>query len=163
MLGLSVTGNTKEYEEAQDMKAGKNIPLGVEITAENKCGFCTNSKCCTYITEELVTPRSMHDFDHMLWQLSHSNIQAYKDEDGWYLLINNACTHLESDGRCGIYDDRPMICREYTNDYCEFDEDSEDGFDLFFEDYDALLKYVKRRFKTWSKYATTRDEHLNES
>jgi hypothetical protein len=40
------------------MKAGKNIPLGVKITTENKCGFCTNSKCCTYITEELVT--SLH-------------------------------------------------------------------------------------------------------
>ena len=101
------------------MKKARNIPVGVKITTDNKCGFCTNSKCCTYITEELVTPRSMHDFDHLLWQLSHRDIQAYKDEDGWYLLINNSCTHLQKDGRCGIYDDRPLICREYTNDYCE--------------------------------------------
>jgi hypothetical protein len=56
-----------------------------------------------------------------------------------------------------------VICREYTNDYCEFDEPSEKGFDLFFEDYDALLKYVKRRFKTWSKYASTRDEQISGS
>ena len=46
----------------------KKIPVDIKITPENKCGFCTNSKCCTYITEELATPRSMHDFDHMLWQ-----------------------------------------------------------------------------------------------
>ena len=105
----------------------------------------------------------MHDFDHMLWQLSHQNIQAYKDEDGWYLLVNNACTHLLKDGCCGIYNDRPKICREYTNDFCEFDESSEDGFDLFFDGYDALLKYVRRRFKTWSHYAATRDAHLSES
>ncbi len=136
----------------------KNIPIDIQITLENKCGFCTNSKCCTYITEELVTPRSMHDFDHLLWQLSHENIQAYKDEDGWYLLINNLCTHLLKDGRCGIYDDRPSICREYTNDYCEFDEDSSDGFELFFDGYDSLHKYISRRFKGWNKYAATRDD-----
>lgn len=139
------------------MTTAKNIPVGVKITTHNKCGFCTNSKCCTYITEELATPRSMHDFDHLLWQLSHRDIQAYKDEDGWYLLVNNSCTHLLKDGRCAIYEDRPLICREYTNDYCEFDESAENGFDLFFEDYAALLKYVKKRFKTWNSYAASRD------
>ena len=81
--------------------------MGVKITPENKCGFCTNSKCCTYITEELTTPRSMHDFDHMLWQLSHKGVQAYKDEEGWYLLVNTPCLHLQADGHCGIYADRP--------------------------------------------------------
>jgi len=100
------------------MPLARNIPVGVKITPENKCGFCTNSKCCTYITEQLTTPRSMHDFDHMLWQLSHKGVQAYKDEDGWYLLINNPCTHILPDGHCAIYDDRPTICREYSNDYC---------------------------------------------
>jgi Fe-S-cluster containining protein len=141
------------------MTAIRNIPVGVKITTENKCGFCTNSKCCSYITEELVTPRSMYDFDHLLWQVSHRDVQLYKDEDGWYLLINNPCTHLLKDGRCGIYDDRPKICREYTNDFCEFDQPSEEGFDLYFQDYAALLTYVKGRFKTWDHYASTRDDH----
>ena len=44
----------------------KKIPIDIRITPENKCGFCTNSKCCGYITEQLATPRSMHDFDHLL-------------------------------------------------------------------------------------------------
>lgn len=142
------------------MSIVKNIPVGVKITSGNKCGFCTNSKCCTYITEQLVTPRAMEDFDHMLWQLSHRDVQAYKDEEGWYLLINNPCNHLLHDGRCGIYDDRPKICREYTNDYCEFDEDSSVGFELFFDGYDALHKYVRKRFKTWDRFAATRDERI---
>ena len=143
------------------MTAIKNVPVGVKITTENKCGVCTNSKCCTYITEELVTPRSMHDFDHLLWQISHRDVQVYRDEDGWYLLIHNPCTHLQKDGRCGIYDERPTICREYTNDFCEFDQPSEKGFDLYFRDYPALLKYVKRRFKTWGRYARSRDRVVN--
>ncbi len=130
----------------------KIIPIAVEaMTPETKCGFCTNSQCCTYVTQQIDTPRSMDDFDQLLWQLAHRDIQAYKDEDGWFLLINNACTHLQSDGRCGIYDERPQICREYSNDFCEFDQPAEDGFDHYFENYDALLRYCKKRFKTWHK------------
>ena len=99
----------------------------------------------------------MQDFDHLLWQLSHQDVQAYKDEDGWYLLINNPCTHLLSGGRCGIYADRPQICREYTNDFCEYDQSANEGFDLFFDHYESLHKYVRKRFKTWGKYAASRD------
>ena len=142
------------------MKQARNIPVGVQITTVNKCGFCSNSRCCTYITEKLETPRSMYDFDHLLWQLSHRNVQAYKDEEGWYLLVNNPCSHLLADGRCGIYDDRPLICRQHSNDYCEFDEPAENGFELFFPDYSSLLEYVRKRFRTWHKYAGSRDRQV---
>jgi len=130
----------------------KNIPVKVEMTSENKCSFCHDSICCTYTTEQLATPRSKHDFDHILWQISHRDIQVYKDEDGWYLLINNACTHLLPGGGCGIYEARPQVCREYSNDYCELDESATKNFDLFFPDYAALLAYCKKRFKTWGSF-----------
>jgi uncharacterized protein len=78
--------------------------------------------------------------------------QAYKDEDGWFLLVNNRCLHLEADGRCGIYETRPQICREHSNDGCEFDGPCGAGdFDLFFPDYAALLKYCRKKFKHWDK------------
>jgi hypothetical protein len=128
------------------------IPVKVEMTPETKCSFCTNSKCCTYTTEQLSTPRSKHDFDHILWQISHRDIQVYKDEDGWFLLINNICTHLLPGGGCGIYDTRPQVCREYSNDYCEFDEPAEKHFELFFPDYASLLKYCKKRYKSWGTF-----------
>jgi Fe-S-cluster containining protein len=121
------------------------------ITAENKCGFCTNSKCCTYITQQIDAPRSKYDFEHLLWQVSHENVQAYKDDDGWYLLVESRCSHLQTDGRCGIYAVRPQICRDHSNDYCEFDAPAEDGFDLYFPDYRSLLKYCKKRFKRWER------------
>ena len=127
------------------------IPIHAErITPESKCGFCTNSKCCTYITQHIPTPRAKQDFDHLLWQIAHQNVQVYKDEDGWFLLINNKCTHLQPGGRCGIYHTRPQICRTYSNDYCEYDAAAEDGFELFFDGYDSLLQYCKKRFKSWS-------------
>ena len=127
-----------------------NKPLNtIEITPENKCSFCTRSICCTYVTHAIDTPRSKDDFEQLLWQVSHNHIKIYKDEDGWTLLVEGHCQHLQIDGGCGIYLTRPQICRDHTNDYCEYDAPSEDGFDLYFQNYDDLLKYCKKRFKTW--------------
>ena len=124
----------------------------IEITPENKCRFCQGAKCCTYFTERLETPRSMHDFDHLLWQISHRDVRIYKDEDGWYLLVETPCLHLQGDGRCGIYATRPTVCREHSNDYCEYDAPAEEGFELYFDGYEALLKYCRARFKTWDRH-----------
>ncbi len=123
----------------------------IKISAEEKCSLCHGAKCCTYFTQQIDTPRSMDEFDVLLWQLAHRDVQAYKDEDGWFLLIDNPCTHLLEDGRCGIYDTRPQICRDHSNDYCEYDGPAEEGFDLFFDSYDSLLKYCRKRFKRWDK------------
>jgi hypothetical protein len=117
----------------------------------DKCTLCKSSTCCTYITHQIDTPRSKSAFDLLLWQISHQNIQLYKDEDGWFLLINQPCTHLRKNGNCGIYELRPQICRDHTNDYCEYDAPAEDGFDLFFDGYDSLLQYCRKRFKNWDK------------
>lgn len=103
----------------------------------------------------METPRSKDDFDHLLWQLAHNNIQAYKDEDGWFLLINNTCDHLQPDGRCGIYDTRPQVCRDYSNNYCEYDAPAEEGFQLFFDGYESLLKYCRQRFRKWDTRFTS--------
>lgn len=127
-------------------------PINVDITvSDNKCDLCGGSKCCNYITQELDTPRSIDDFDTLLWQMAHRDIQAYKDEDGWFLLVNNTCRFLGESGRCKIYQTRPQMCREYSNDYCEYDSPAEEGFDLFFDGYDSLLAYCQKRFKTWDK------------
>ena len=118
---------------------------------ENKCDRCVNSICCNYITQHIPTPRSKHDFEHLLWQVSHDHVEIYKDDDGWMLLIKGRCEHLQIDGRCGIYPHRPDICRNYTNDFCEYDSPAEDDFKLHFRDYHQLLDYCKQRFKRWDK------------
>ena len=131
----------------------KNFPE-IEVhqdgEAFNKCDLCTNSKCCTYVTQQIDTPKSKYDFEILLWQVSHDGVGAYKDDDGWFVMFEARCHHLQIDGRCGIYQDRPTICRSHSNDYCEYDAPAEDGFDLYFPDYDSLLRYCQKRFKRWS-------------
>ena len=132
------------------MTTRKGKREGQTVPPEDKCGLCTG-RCCTYVTEQIDTPRSMREFDHLLWQVAHEGVEVYKDEDGWFLLFNGRCSHLLDDGRCGIYDERPAICREHSNDYCEYDSPAELGFQLHFRDYESFLRYCRRRFRTWDK------------
>lgn len=123
----------------------------LKVTTENKCDLCTGSICCTYITHQLDKPKTKKDFDYLLWQVSHDNIAVFKDDDGWFLSIKQSCAHLLEGGRCGIYEMRPEICREHSNDCCEFDGPAEDDFDLYFNSYESLNKYCKKKFKNWDK------------
>lgn len=119
------------------------------LTVDNKCSRCTGTTCCTYITEALETPRRKTDFQHLLWQVSHEGIDIFKDDSGWYLLIHGRCQHLQENGACAIYDDRPAVCREYENDWCEFDEPAKKSFTYHFRNYNELLSYCKKRYKRW--------------
>jgi len=131
-------------------KTSSALIPAIEVSAVNKCDLCLNSKCCTYITQHIDTPKSKYDFEILLWQVSHQRVGVYKDEDGWFLLFETVCQHLLKNGQCGIYDDRPTICRSHENDYCEYDAAAEDGFDLWFPDYSSLLSYCKKRFRKWN-------------
>ena len=122
------------------------------LGSDNKCSRCHQSRCCTYITEPLgAAPRSKSDFEHLLWQVSHRGVSLYKDSDGWYLLFDAPCEHLLPEGGCAIYDDRPRICRDYDNDWCEYDQPAEEGFELLFRNYDELLQYCRGRFRRWGR------------
>ena len=132
--------------------------IGIPVVAEDaqdasggKCDLCTSSLCCRYVTQEIDAPRSKYDFEHLLWQVSHDGVSAYKDSDGWTLMFQTTCAHLRDDGRCGIYDHRPQICRDHSNDFCEYDQPAEEGFDLHFPDYESLLAYCRKRFRRWDR------------
>ena len=124
------------------------------LPAETKCSFCPGKRCCQYITQKIETPRSKVDFDHLLWQVAHRHVELYRDAEGWFLMFFSPCDKLLPDGRCGIYATRPQLCRDYSNDYCEFDAPAEAGFKLHFRTYEELNAYCKKRFKRWeSRFA----------
>lgn len=121
------------------------------VVVDHKCSQCTQSICCNSINQKIDAPRSKQDFDHLLWQVSHGNINVFKDADGWFLHIYASCEHLGARGVCQIYEQRPMVCREYDNDFCEFDEPISKAAELFFENYQQLDKYCRQRFKKWDQ------------
>lgn len=124
---------------------------GIKLTPENKCDFCKSSICCTYITQEIDKPTTISDYDTWLWMLYHQNVQFYKEDKSWYLKVQNRCNNLEPDGRCRIYETRPVICREHENEYCEFDQSTDEGADIFFGTPADLESFCRKKFKRWDK------------
>lgn len=129
----------------------KDVSEAGTIKIDKKCSKCTKSICCVSINQKIKTPRSREDFDHLLWQVSHENISIFNDADGWFLHIATRCSHLGEGGVCNIYEQRPWVCRDYDNDFCEFDESIEEASEHFFSTYKQLETYCRKRFKNWEK------------
>ena len=88
----------------------------------------------------METPENRKDFDFIRWYLLHDRASAFVDDDNWYLLVHTTCKHLRDDNRCGIYETRPQICREYTTDDCEFEDDW--CYEMYFETPEQIDEYA---------------------
>ena len=109
----------------------------------NLCEYCT-AKCCHYFALPIDVPSERQDFDFIRWYLLHDRATAFVEDGDWYLLVHTVCKHLQPDHRCGIYETRPQICRDYTTDNCEYEDDW--TYDQYFETPEQLQEYVEARF-----------------
>ena len=64
--------------------------------------------------------------------------------DEWVVQFETRCRHLQDDNKCGIYETRPQICREYSEESCEVNADDEG---TTFYTPQAFLDYLKTRSK----------------
>ncbi|MBS3734359.1 MAG: YkgJ family cysteine cluster protein [Phycisphaerae bacterium] len=86
----------------------------------DKCVEC-GAKCCRYFCFQIDDPEEYSAFEDIRWFLCHEGISVHIDEDGdWYICIENRCKYVGSDNRCMIYEERPIICRQYDVDGCDF-------------------------------------------
>jgi Fe-S-cluster containining protein len=113
----------------------KHLPPGV-----SPCTHCT-AKCCLYFALPIDEPKEWEDFDYIRWYLLHEQASVFIEEDAWYLLVQNRCRHLREDNLCGIYETRPQICRDYTTDNCEYDDDW--TYDHYWETAEQVEEYAE--------------------
>ncbi len=106
----------------------------------NLCEHCT-AKCCRYFALPIETPTELDDFNNIRWYLLHGRCAVFVEDDSWYLMVYADCKHLLDDNRCGIYEDRPGICRKYTTDECEFEDDA--VYEKFFETPEQVWEYAE--------------------
>jgi uncharacterized protein len=85
------------------------------------CDYCT-AKCCKYFALPIDEPTELRDWEFVRWFLLHDKASVFKEDEHWYLLVHTECKHLLPENRCGIYETRPPICREYTTENCEYDD-----------------------------------------
>lgn len=104
------------------------------------CDHCT-AKCCKYFAMPMERPANRKDYDFIRWFLLHEQASAFVEDRTWYLLVHTRCKHLQPDNRCGIYETRPQICREYTTADCEFDENW--VYEQYFETAEQVAEYTE--------------------
>ena len=112
------------------------------------CDHCT-AKCCKYFALPIDTPESDEEWDYVRWYLLHDRASVFVDEESWYLLVHTQCKHLLPDNRCGIYETRPQICREYSTDNCEYED--EWTYDKYLETPEQVAEYVEATRKSRGK------------
>ena len=55
-------------------------------------------------------------------------------------MVHTVCRHLQADNRCGAYETRPTICREYTTDACEYEDDW--TYEHYFETPEQVAEFM---------------------
>jgi Fe-S-cluster containining protein len=106
----------------------------------NLCEYCT-AKCCRYFALPIDEPTSWREFEYLRWYLLHDRAAVFVEDDCWYLLVHTKCKHLRDDQRCGIYETRPQICRDYSTDKCEYEDDW--VYDHYFETAEQIAEYAE--------------------
>ncbi len=116
----------------------EDVPPGQSL-----CDYCT-AKCCKYFALPIETPTERQDFDYLRWFLLHDRATLFIEDTTWYLLVHTTCKHLQPDSRCGIYQTRPQICRDYTTDECEYDDSY--VYDHYFETPEQIHEFTEAYF-----------------
>jgi len=104
------------------------------------CDHCP-AKCCRYFALPIDEPEKREDFDFIRWYLLHDRASVFTEDGVWYLLVHTTCKHLRTDNRCGIYETRPQICRDYSTDDCEYDETW--TYEHYFETPEQIHEYAE--------------------
>ena len=104
------------------------------------CTVC--GKCCTYVSVGINEPSSLRSASDILWYLYHEKVTVYLDGDGeWCVMFEARCRNLGADLLCGVYEDRPHICRAFDNKTC--DVNSTEGEAITFREPLQFLNWLE--------------------
>jgi Fe-S-cluster containining protein len=100
--------------------------------------------CCRYFVLEIDKPESRRQFDDVRWYLVHEGTFVFIEKKKWYLGVYARCKHLMADNRCGIYEKRPQICRDYSTENCDY-HGGDYGWEKLFSSAEQLEEYAKEK------------------
>ena len=78
-------------------------PNRQEIPLKLNCRKCRGA-CC----ESIILDISAYDADEQKWFAFHGRLI-----DSDHVELETPCIQLQKDGTCGVYDQRPFVCRGY--------------------------------------------------
>ena len=118
--GNAVEDEAELEEEEDEEEDDDDAPAVDPATLADWCSRC-GGRCCKYYTVLIDEPEDADDYDELRWFLAHEHCYIYVDEEQWHINVESRCRFLGDDGRCGIYEHRPDVCRDFGHDEeCEF-------------------------------------------
>jgi Fe-S-cluster containining protein len=120
-----------------------SLPCPPYMSSSCLCDQCS-ALCCRYFVLEIETPETRRQYDDVRWYLVHQNVFVFIEKKKWYLGVYSRCKHLQADNRCGIYDTRPKICREYSTDNCDY-HGGEYDWTVLFSSAEQLAAYAEEQ------------------
>ncbi|MFH1652865.1 MAG: YkgJ family cysteine cluster protein [Pseudomonadota bacterium] len=114
---------------------------------KHNCRRC--SKCCSYFCVEIDKPTTKSDFEDVAWMVAHEKVSVHVCKGLWHLMVKNRCKHLSKNGKCKVYEKRPMICRSHDPSECDFEAKTEHDYDdteNVFTTIDEVYKFRDKRF-----------------
>jgi Fe-S-cluster containining protein len=128
---------------AAPTRAKRKLQVLSEQRTTVPCLSC--ALCCTYIAVAIDGPINAKAASEILWHLYHRDVSVYRDgDDEWMVQFEARCRHLNTDNTCAIYDQRPHICRAYSEESCEVNSPDEG---ITFYAPDAFLAYLAAKHK----------------
>ncbi len=108
------------------------------------CEHCT-AACCSYLAIPIEKPETKRDFDDIRWYLMHEGMTIFVEEGDWYFQVRTRCKNLRDDFRCGIYETRPAICREYKAQDCDY-VGGDYKYDHLFTEPEQIVAFAREHF-----------------
>jgi len=118
----------------------------VNPSAEEMLAVCQQcgGACCRYVATEIDEPKNVEDFENIRWYCTHKDTWVFMEDGIWHLAFNGACEHLREDSSCGIYEDRPQVCRDHKFGECDYYLRGK--FDLELRSMAEVDAYLHKRF-----------------
>ncbi len=105
----------------------------------NLCSKKCKGLCCTGISMPTNRPQTKKEIEELRFYVLHEKIEIFIKSNRWYILINERCKNLGKDFLCKDYDNRPLICRDFSRSSCEH---WGDFFDIRLKNEKELMKYL---------------------
>lgn len=113
----------------------------------NPCAGC--AACCKYVAVEIDKPTSKTDYHNIIWYLLHKNVVVWQDDDSdWYVEFKTPCEALTPEGWCGVWENRPKVCKDYSPKNCtKWGEGS--AYKLYFNTAKEFTSWLESRGVDW--------------
>ena len=105
------------------------------------CNHCT-AKCCRYFALPIDTPDDVEGLRlHPLVPAARPGDRVRRGRAAGTCWSTPPASTCGADNLCGIYETRPQICRDYTTDNCEYEDDW--VYDHYWETAEQVEEYAE--------------------